>query len=194
MSTRYKDLPEELKGLVIELTLTNARKNGYLNSADAQQAMDTAAAILAYGQPKADETNDDEAVVTETSEGLATTGKEHCGNPDCTACNLVFGEVGNGEPIVFDPAKDSSSDFADALALALSALPKQKPRFTQIDKLTGAAGDVHVYQARDNDRVFAISCNGKTAIVEGSTNKFGLTYNWAIQIIEAHGSERLNIA
>lgn len=186
MSTRYKDLPEDLKGLVIQLVLENARNNNYLDPGAARIAMDTASAILAYGEAKSDETSDDE-LVTETAEGTAVTGQEHCGRPDCDACNIVFGKVG------VDPAQGESNDTLDALAFALGAALKQKPRFIQIDKLTGEAGDVHVYQARDNDRIFAISCNGKTVIVEGATNKFGLPYNWAIQIIEAHGSIRMNI-
>lgn len=186
MSTRYKDLPEDLKGLVIQLVLENARSNAYLDPGAARTAMDTASAILAYGEAKSDETSDDD-LVTETAEGTAVTGQEHCGRPDCDACNIVFGKVG------VDPAQGESSDALDALAFALGAALKQKPRFVQIHVMPGAQGVLHVYQNRQEDTVFALSANGKTAVIKTTQPVFDMPYALAMQIVEVHGSADLNI-
>lgn len=96
-------------------------------------------------------------------ETLLGAGKpeQHCGRPECVACNTMFGEV---------PDEGKAN----------------KLRFQQIDHKEGLFGPVDIYRSSVNPLVYAIMNRGKTALVE-SFNIELMSYQAAVEIVRVHG-------
>lgn len=102
-------------------------------------------------------------------ETLLSAGKpeQHCGRPECVACNVMFGEV---------PDEGKAN----------------KLRFQQVDHKEGAFGPVDIYRSALKENVYAIMNRGKTALVESSNIEL-MTYQAAVRIVRAHGKEDRSI-
>lgn len=93
--------------------------------------------------------------------------EQHCGRPDCVACNTMFGEV---------PDEGKAN----------------KLRFQQIDHKEGIFGPVDVYRSSVNPAVYAVMNRGKTALIQ-SPNIDLLSYQAAVEIVRVHGKEDRSI-
>lgn len=93
--------------------------------------------------------------------------EQHCGRPECKACNELFGEV---------PDEGKAN----------------KLRFQQIDHKEGIFGPVDVYRSSVNPAVYAVMNRGKTALIQ-SPNIDLLSYQAAVEIVRVHGKEDRSI-
>ena len=93
--------------------------------------------------------------------------EQHCGRPECVACNTMFGEV---------PDESKAN----------------KLRFQQIDHKEGIFGPVDIYRSSVNPAVYAVMNRGKTALVESPDIDL-LSYQAAVEIVRAHGKEDRSI-
>lgn len=87
--------------------------------------------------------------------------EQHCGRPECVACNELFGEV---------PDEGKAN----------------KMRFQQVDRKEGLLGPVDIYRSSVNPLVYAIMNRGKTALVESSNIEL-MPYQAAVEIVRVHG-------
>lgn len=93
--------------------------------------------------------------------------EQHCGRPECKACNELFGEV---------PDEGKAN----------------KLRFQQIDHKEGLFGPVDIYRSSVNPLVYAIMNRGKTALFESSNIEL-MSYQAAVEIVRVHGKEDRSI-
>ena len=93
--------------------------------------------------------------------------EQHCGRPECVACNAIFGEV---------PDEGKAN----------------KLRFQQIDHKEGIFGPVDIYRSSVNPAVYAVMNRGKTALIESPDIDL-LSYQAAVEIVRAHGKEDRSI-
>lgn len=93
--------------------------------------------------------------------------EQHCGRPECVACNAMFGEV---------PDEGKAN----------------KLRFQQIDHKEGIFGPVDIYRSSVNPAVYAVMNRGKTALIESPDIDL-LSYQAAVEIVRVHGKEDRSI-
>lgn len=174
----FKDLPEELRGLVIELTLTRVRTDKtYPMEAAADEAL--RAAQVLYGVDLVEEKEEDEEDVSFTEEELkaveffrnlleGSKPIQHCGNPSCAGCNDVFGKPEATEP-------------------------EAKPKYTHIKGFGyGERPLINVYRLKSDPLVYAVTQGDRTVILKGGPN-FDIPVHLVQQILDKHGRTDISL-
>ena len=122
---------------------------------------------LDYVDPEIFDPKGVEDPLTTFLKALFKVPEQHCGRPDCKACNELFGEV-------LDEGKAN------------------KMRFQQVDRKEGVFGPVDIYRSSVNPAVYAVMNHGKTALIQ-SPNIDLLSYQAAVEIVRVHGKEDRSI-
>lgn len=117
--------------------------------------------------PKTQDDNVDALSYLLASLRKAVTPKEHCGNPQCNACNTEFGEL------------DSKEET-------------NKLRFVQVIHQNGVFGPVDIYHSRTTPQVYAIMHKGRTAVIQ-TDNITEMPYQVAVEIVRLHGKDDRSI-
>lgn len=174
----FKDLPSELRAMVIELTLTRVRSDKtYPMDAAADEALRAAQVLYGVDPAKVENEADEEEAGWDPSQdsvehrALANflqalfdsqNPTEHCGKPNCDACNSEFGEPKATEP-------------------------EGKPKYTLI-KGFGIDGRplINVYRLKANPLVYAVTQEDRTVILKGGP-VFDIPVEMVQQILDQHG-------
>lgn len=169
----FKDLPAELRSLVIELTLTRVRADKtYPMDAAAEEAL--RAAQVLYGVDLAEEEEEEAWDPSQDSEERRAAANflqalfdsqeppQHCGNPNCGGCNDVFGKPKATEP-------------------------EAKPKYTHIKGFGyGERPLINVYRLKSDPLVYAVTQGDRTVILKGGPN-FDIPVHLVQQILDQHG-------
>lgn len=171
----FKDLPSELRAMVIELTLTRVRTD---RTCPMDAAADEAlrAAQVLYGVDLAEEEEEeisfteDELKAVEFFRNLLGLPEptQHCGNPRCAGYNDAFGELKATEP-------------------------EGKPKYTHIRSFgTGSGNQINVFRLKSDPLVYAVTQGERTVILKGGP-EFDIPVHLVQQILDQHGRTDISL-
>lgn len=171
----FKDLPSELRAMVIELTLTRVRTDRTCPmDAAADEALRDAQVLYGVDPAKVDPTSgEEEEEISFTEDELKAVEffrnllglpepTQHCGNPRCAGCNDAFGELKATEP-------------------------EGKPKYTHIRSFgTGSGNQINVFRLKSDPLVYVVTQGERTVILKGGPD-FNIPVHQVQQILDQHG-------